>query len=92
MAKLVYGLSQSLDGYVDHQEFRPGPLLFRHFIEHVRDLAGCVYGRRTYEIMQYWDEDLSDWDAEERDFAAAWRRLPKWSCRVRWRPSARTPR
>jgi hypothetical protein len=23
MAKLVYGMNQSLDGYVDHLEFRP---------------------------------------------------------------------
>ena len=28
MAKLVFGLNQSLDGYVDHQEFAPGPSLF----------------------------------------------------------------
>ena len=78
MAKLVFGLSQSLDGYVDHLELRPGPALSHHFVEHVRGLAGCVYGRRTYEIMRYWDEDLPDWDAEERDFAVLWRSLPKW--------------
>ena len=78
MAKLIFGLSQSLDGYVDHLEMRPGPALFRHFVGHVRDLAGSVYGRRTYEIMRYWDEDLPEWDAEELDFAAAWRSQPKW--------------
>jgi dihydrofolate reductase len=78
MAKLVYGLSQSLDGYVDHQEFAPGPSLFRHFIEQVRGLTGSLYGRRTYEVMRYWDEDRPGWDAEERDFAAAWRGQPKW--------------
>jgi dihydrofolate reductase len=78
MAKLVFGLNQSLDGYVDHQEFAPGPSLFRHFIEQVRDLAGSVYGRRMYEVMRYWDDDRHDWDAEERDFAAAWRSQPKW--------------
>ena len=78
MAKLAYGLNQSLDGYVDHQNFLPNPALFRHFIEHVRDLTGIVYGRGMYEVMRYWDEDLPDWDAEERDFAAAWRSPPKW--------------
>ena len=78
MAKLIFGLSQSLDGYVDHLEMRPGPALFRHFVAHVRDLAGSVYGRRTYEIMRYWDEDLPEWDAEELEFAAAWRSQPKW--------------
>jgi dihydrofolate reductase len=78
MAKLVYQLSQSLDGYVDHLEMEPGPALFRHFVEQVRDLAGGLYGRRVYELMQYWDDDDPEWDADRRDFAMAWRRLPKW--------------
>jgi dihydrofolate reductase len=79
MAKLVFGLSQSLDGYVDHLELPPpGPALFRHFTEWVRDLTGSVYGCRTYEILRYWDEDRPEWGAEELDFAAAWRRQPKW--------------
>ena len=78
MAKLVFGMNQSLDGYVDHLEMRTGPALFRHWIEHVRDLTGSVYGRRVYEVMRYWDEDLPDWDAEERDYAAVWRSQPKW--------------
>ena len=46
MAKLVFGLNQSLDGYVDHKVMPPEPGLFRHFIEHVRCLTGIVYGRR----------------------------------------------
>jgi len=78
MAKFVFGLNVSLDGYVDHQEFVPGPALFRHFIEQVRDLTGSVYGRRMYEAMRYWDEDHPDWTPELYDFAAAWRKQPKW--------------
>lgn len=78
MAKLVFGMNQSLDGYVDHTEFGPSPTLFRHFIEQTRGLAGSLYGRRMYEIMSYWDGDEADWGAEERDFAVAWRRQPKW--------------
>ena len=78
MAKLVFGMNQSLDGYVDHMAFAPGPALFRHFIEQVRGLTGSVYGRRMYEIMRYWDDDLPEWGAEERDFAVAWRSQPKW--------------
>jgi dihydrofolate reductase len=79
MAKLVFGLQQSLDGYVDHLKLGPpGPTAFRHFFEHVRDLAGMVYGRRTYEIMQYWDEDQPGWDALDHDFASVWRSRPKW--------------
>jgi len=78
MAKLVFAMNQSLDGYVDHQEFAPGPTVFRHFVEQTRALAGSVYGRRMYEVMRYWDEDHPEWDAAERDFAAAWRGQPKW--------------
>jgi dihydrofolate reductase len=79
MAKLVFGMNQSLDGYVDHTKLGPPqPVLFRHFIEQVSGLTGLVYGRRIYEVMRYWDEGLADWDAEEREFAVAWRRQPKW--------------
>ena len=78
MAKLIFSMNQSLDGYVDHTAFAPSPKLFRHFIEQVGGLTGSIYGRTMYEVMRYWDEDSPDWDAEERDFAAAWRRQPKW--------------
>ena len=78
MAKLVFGLNQSLDGYIDHQEFMPGPALFHHFIEQVRGLTGSVYGRSMYEVMRVWDEDHPEWTPEFRDFARAWRSQPKW--------------
>lgn len=78
MAKLVFGMNQSLDGYVDHTAFGPSPTLFRHFIEEARAQAGSVYGRRMYEIMRYWDDDQPGWEADERAFAAAWRKMPKW--------------
>jgi dihydrofolate reductase len=78
MARLVFAMNVSLDGYVDHQAFAPGALLFRHFIEQVRGLTGSVYGRRLYEVMRYWDEDDPQWGPAEQDFAAAWRSQPKW--------------
>jgi dihydrofolate reductase len=78
MAKLVFGMNQSLDGYVDHTAFAPCPTVFRHFIEQVRNQAGSVYGRRLYDVMRYWDEDHPEWDAAEHEFAAAWRSQPKW--------------
>lgn len=78
MAKLVFGMNVSLDGYVDHDAFSPDAVLFRHWIEHVRGLAGSLYGRRIYEIMRYWDEDHPEWTPEHREFAQAWRSQPKW--------------
>lgn len=78
MAKLFFGMNVSLDGYVDHEAFAPGHLLFLHWIELVRGLAGSIYGRRLYEIMRYWDEDQPEWGPDERAFASAWRNQPKW--------------
>lgn len=78
MAKLVFGMNQSLDGYVDHTAFAPGPTLFRHFVEEAQRQAGSIYGRHMYEIMRYWDDDQPEWNADERAFATAWRKQPKW--------------
>ncbi|MEQ1769823.1 MAG: dihydrofolate reductase family protein [Devosia sp.] len=78
MAKLVFGMNQSLDGYVDYDKFAPGPLLFRHFIEQAKTNTGSIYGRGLYELMAYWDEDQPDWGEDERAFAVAWRKPHKW--------------
>jgi dihydrofolate reductase len=78
MAKLVFGMNQSLDGYVDHDKFAPDPTLFRHFVKEAEGQAGSLYGRKIYEIMRYWDDDDPEWGADEKAFAAAWRKQPKW--------------
>jgi hypothetical protein len=53
MAKLIYELNQPLDGYVDHQKFRPGPALFRHFIERVRSLKRRLRTRTSSTIRYF---------------------------------------
>jgi dihydrofolate reductase len=85
VAKLIFGLNVSLDGYVDHDhpDFMPDETLFRFFIEMTKGISGSIYGRKLYELMQYWDGDA--WDrgdprqtSDLRAFAEAWRRQPKW--------------
>ncbi len=84
MAKLIFGMNVSLDGYVnhDHPGFMPDPELFRYFITQTRNTAGSLYGRGLYDLMRYWDAD--DWDQDSREqgdlraFAEAWRAMPKW--------------
>jgi dihydrofolate reductase len=83
MGKLVFGMMQSLDGYVagvvgGPELPPPGIALHRYFNDQVRGLAGILYGRRMYDVMRYWDEDRAEWDAVEHEFAAAWRAQPKW--------------
>ena len=81
MAKLIFALNQSLDGYVnhDHADFVPDPVLFRHFIDDLRALSGVIYGRRMYETMRIWESD--DWLATEpavvREYAGIWRDTDK---------------
>lgn len=83
MGKLVYGMSQSLDGYVDDLGGTlvmgaPDAGLFQHFVDRTRGLSGTFMGRGIYEFMRYWHDDHPEWDAAQREFAAAWRALPKW--------------
>lgn len=81
MAKLIYGMMQSLDGYVDGADGKltlppPGPGLHRYWNERMASVAGVIYGRRMYEVMRFWDEPEA---AEaEPDFARAFRACPKW--------------
>lgn len=77
MAKLVFGMNQSLDGYVDHTEFAPTPKLFRHFVEEAQQQTGSFYGRKVYELMRYWEVDQVEWNADEQAFATAWRKQQK---------------
>lgn len=78
MARIVFGMNVSLDGYVDHMSFAPDAVLFRHFVAEAAGQTGSIYGRRMYEIMRYWDEDQPEWDADRKAFAAAWRGQAKW--------------
>ena len=82
MAKLVFGMMQSLDGYVASADGGllppPGPELGRYLSDHVRQTAGMIFGRRIYEIMQYWDSDQPHFDAGDHEFAAVFRSKPKW--------------
>jgi len=84
MAKFVYGMNMSIDGYVDHDApgFEPDPVLFRYFIEQTRKTSGSIYGRGLYDLMRYWDGN--DWNQDSREqgdlgeFAQAWRAMHKW--------------
>lgn len=84
MAKFVFGMNMSLDGYVDHdnEAFASDPVLFRYFIEQTRNATGSLYGRGLYELMRYWDSDAWSQDGRAQDdlraFAEAWRAMPKW--------------
>ena len=83
MGRLIYGMMQSLDGYIDGPEGGvqlgpPDPIVFHHFLEHVHGVDSLLYGRRMYEVMRYWDEEHPEFDQNEFKFAEVWRSKRKW--------------
>lgn len=78
MARFVTSMNVSLDGYVDHDRMVPDADVFRYWIKAVEQTANCLYGRKVYELMRYWEPDQPSWDEAERAFAKAWRAQKKW--------------
>jgi len=81
MARLVYGMMQSLDGYVANAAGTitlPAPERALHDWFNVRmaAVAGSIYGRRMYETMSFWDGPEAE--AADADFTRAYRESPKW--------------
>ena len=83
MAKLIYSMSMSLDGFIagpdgDFAWSAPDEELHRYHNERVRDLGAQICGRRLYETMVYWEtadqQPLADYALE---FARIWQKLPK---------------
>lgn len=82
MGRIVYGMLQSLDGYIADERGEitlpvPEAALHRHFNGVMRDMRLSVYGRRMWEVMQYWGTpEASDSDVGA-EFASAWQDTPK---------------
>lgn len=83
MAKLIYAISTSLDGYIADVD---GGLDWGHpsedahvfFNELQRSVGTSLYGRHMYETMRVWDTFvLEDLPEVQREFAEAWRETDK---------------
>jgi dihydrofolate reductase len=84
MAKLIYSMGVSLDGFVagptgEFDWSAPDEERHRFHNEQTRELGAHLCGRRLYEEMVYWetaDENPSATDYE-LEFARIWQELPK---------------
>ena len=80
---LIYSMSVSVDGFIADREgafgwAAPSEELFRFHIAEVRELGGCLLGRRLYETMLVWETDPSLRDDElGAAFADVWCAIPK---------------
>lgn len=84
MAKIIYSMLTSLDGYIARSDEHiglpvPETELHQHFNDIMRQSAAVLAGRRMYETMIFWDSPERETGASEveRDFANAWRSTPK---------------
>ena len=84
MARIVYSMMVSLDGYIagpDGEIGLPVPEgeLHRHFNDMMEQTSMELCGRRMYEVMRFWDSPERETGASEveRDFARAWQETPK---------------
>jgi dihydrofolate reductase len=99
MAKLIYSMIESLDGYVEDEEGRfdwaaPDDEVHAFVNELERPIGTYLYGRRMYETMLFWEtvSTGADQPAVMRDFAEIWRAAEKivYSRTLRTSSSTRT--
>jgi dihydrofolate reductase len=80
---LIYSMSVSVDGFITDREgaiewTAPNEELFRFHTALVRELGGCLLGRRLYEAMLVWETDSSLREDElGAAFADVWCAIPK---------------
>ncbi len=85
MAKLVYMMNTSLDGYIEdeHGDFGwtapQDEEVHTWIFEHVSSFRTCLYGRRVYETMVYWEtaHTVADQPGFVLEFARQWQAAEK---------------
>jgi dihydrofolate reductase len=84
MARLIYTINLSLDGYTEDMDGRfdwtsPDEEAFRFISNLVWEAGTYLYGRRMYETMMVWETDpnLATESPLRRDFAEIWQAANK---------------
>jgi dihydrofolate reductase len=84
MAKVIYSMGVSLDGFIAGPDGEidwsaPDEELHRFHNQQTRELGAHLCGRRLYEEMSYWDTADQSPSAPEHEleFARIWKELPK---------------
>ncbi|MCW3104034.1 MAG: bifunctional deaminase-reductase domain protein [Bacteroidetes bacterium] len=69
----------TLDGVFDHTASLPDEEIHQHYTELLSNADAILYGRITYQLMQYWQTLVKDPSGEKSmdDFAGAIDKIPK---------------
>jgi dihydrofolate reductase len=54
MRKLIAAINMTLDGFCDHTAIIPDEELHRHYNDLLLSADAALYGRITYQLMEYW--------------------------------------
>ena len=79
MRRVIAAMNMTLDGYCDHTYGIADEELHDHYSDLLSNAGTILYGRITYQLMQYWQEVLEKPSAQrsENRFAEVIDRLPK---------------
>ncbi len=79
MRKIIAAINMTLDGFCDHTSGIPDEEIHEHYADLLNSAGAILYGRTTYQLMEYWRTILENPTGEKSmdEFAAAIDRIPK---------------
>lgn len=79
MKKLIAAINMTIDGYCDHTALLPDKEIHQHYTELLGDGDVILYGRITFQLMEFWRTVLENPSEEKsmNDFAFAIDKIPK---------------
>ena len=79
MRKVVATINMTLDGFCDHTTMIADEEIHHHYSELLQSAGVILYGRITYQLMEYWPTILREptGDKGMDDFAVAIDKIPK---------------
>ena len=79
MRKIIAALNMTLDGFCDHTAGIPDEEIHQHYTELLGQGDAILYGRTTYQLMEFWRTILENPSEEKsmNDFAKAINKIPK---------------
>ena len=79
MRKVIGAINMTIDGFCDHTALSPGEEVHDHYTQLLNDADAILYGRITYQLMEFWRAFLENPSDEKsmNDFAVAIDRVPK---------------
>lgn len=79
MRKVIASINMTIDGFCDHTALSPGEEIHQHYTDLLYEADAILYGRITYQLMEFWRTFLENPSGEKPmdDFAVAIDRVPK---------------